>query len=212
MTTNDPDQIRADIARTRGELSDDVDALTDKVSPGRIAERQTEKVKGAVSGVKDKVFGAADDARERASDMGGTVRDTAGSVADTARSAPQRAKEQAQGNPLAAGLVAFGLGLLAASLIPASRKEQDLVRQAKDSDALQQVTEGAKAVGKEMADDLREPAQQAAQEVKETAQAGAENVKDTAKAGAEEVRGQAQQARSDVTDQAKDARGQVQGG
>lgn len=79
--------------------------------------------------------------------------------------------------------MAFGLGLLAASLIPASRKEQDLVRQAKDSDALQQVTEGAKAVGKEMADDLREPAQQAAQEVKETAQAGAENVKDTAKAG-----------------------------
>jgi hypothetical protein len=39
---------------------------------------------------------------------------------------------QTQGNPLAAGLIAFGVGWLAASLIPASRPEQQAAAKAKE--------------------------------------------------------------------------------
>ena len=39
-TSSDPDEIRADIERTRAALSDDVDALTDAANPKNIAKRQ----------------------------------------------------------------------------------------------------------------------------------------------------------------------------
>ena len=55
--STDPDQIREDIERTRAELSSDVDALTDKVSPSQVAQRQADKVRSAVTDVKDRVMG-----------------------------------------------------------------------------------------------------------------------------------------------------------
>ena len=57
--STDPDQIRDDIERTRAELSSDVDALTDKVSPTQVAQRQADRSARAVSDVKDRVMGAA---------------------------------------------------------------------------------------------------------------------------------------------------------
>ena len=60
-TSNDPDQIRADIERTRAELSYNVDSLTDTANPKNIADRQVDKVKGAVAGVRDKIMGSPDD-------------------------------------------------------------------------------------------------------------------------------------------------------
>ena len=45
--STDPDQIRDDIERTRAELSSDVDALTDKVSPTQAAQRQADRVRSA---------------------------------------------------------------------------------------------------------------------------------------------------------------------
>ena len=47
--SNDPDQIRADIERTRAELSHNVDTLGDTVNPRNIASRQVDKVKDKVS-------------------------------------------------------------------------------------------------------------------------------------------------------------------
>ena len=38
-TSTDPDEIRRQIEATRAGLSNDVNALSDKVSPGKIAER-----------------------------------------------------------------------------------------------------------------------------------------------------------------------------
>jgi len=38
-TSNDPDEIRADIARTRAALSNDVDELADAVRPQNVARR-----------------------------------------------------------------------------------------------------------------------------------------------------------------------------
>ncbi|GAA4429777.1 DUF3618 domain-containing protein [Georgenia halophila] len=199
MTTNDPDQIRADIERTRAELSDDVDALGEKSSPSRMAERQTEKVKDAATGAKERVFGAAEDAKENLSEtMSGT--------GDKAKESPQRARRKAEGNPLAAGVIAFGVGLLASSLVPSSRKEREMVQQAKGSDQVQRATQEVKDTAKETADHLREPAQQATQDVRETATSGAQEVKDTARSGAEGVRSEGQQARDDVAGRTQESK------
>ena len=50
--TDSPDQIRAEIEKTRRELGGDVDALADKVSPSKIVDRQTDKVKHAWVGAR----------------------------------------------------------------------------------------------------------------------------------------------------------------
>jgi len=60
-TSNDPDEIRADIARTRAALSNDVDELADAVRPQNVARRQVDKVKDAASNLKDRVMGSDDD-------------------------------------------------------------------------------------------------------------------------------------------------------
>ena len=40
MSQNDPEVLRAEIARTRAELSDNVDTLADTANPKNIANRQ----------------------------------------------------------------------------------------------------------------------------------------------------------------------------
>src|SRR3546814_16553717 len=50
------------------------------------------------------------------------------SMADTVTSAPDMARSSTQRNPLAMGLVSFGVGLVAASLLPATRQERHLAQ------------------------------------------------------------------------------------
>lgn len=167
-----PDEIRADIERTRGELGSDVDALADKVSPSSIAHRQTEKVKSRFQGVRESVMGAADSARSSASD-------SASGASDHAKDVAQRGVEKAKGNPLAIGLIAFGAGWLVSSLIPASDKEEELAVELKDKAAplVDEVKEQAKDAGSQLGDVAKEHAQ----DLKGTAQ-------DHAKGAADDVR------------------------
>lgn len=165
---SDPDEIRTDIERTRRELGQDVDALADKVTPSKIAERQTRKVKRAFSRVTDRIMGSASDAVE-------STKDAVGNAADTVADAPHKAVRATEGNPIAAGFIAFGVGMLVASLIPASRQEQRLAEQAKDAAA--PILDEAKDMATEAADHLREPAREAAESVKERAAEAAETVK-----------------------------------
>ena len=124
--SNDPEQIRRDIERTRSELSDNVNALGDKVNPGSIAKRQVGRVRGAATSVKDAVLGSASDAAD-------TGQHVAGTVGDTVSDAPTAVARKAQGSPIAAGLIAFGAGLLVSSLLPASRVEQQAAEAVKDT-------------------------------------------------------------------------------
>ncbi|WP_285118921.1 DUF3618 domain-containing protein [Propionibacterium freudenreichii] len=97
--SDSPDEIRADIERTRHDLGRDVDALADEVSPSKIVDRQVDKVRGAFTSVRERVMGAADDAGSSLTDAGSH----AGDLKD-------RAVAKAEGNPLAVGLIAFGAG------------------------------------------------------------------------------------------------------
>jgi hypothetical protein len=224
--STDPDQIRSEIDQTQRELSADVDALTEKISPPRIVERRVQRTREAMTNVKDKIMGSTSDAyqsagsassgvgesvsarassaRDTAAGVASSARDTASDVAssavDTVRSAPETVRRRATGNPLAAGLIAFGAGLLLSSLIPASEPEQQVATQVKDF---------ATEQGRPVAQQLGQVGQQAAQELKESAQERAESVKQTAADAASTVKGEAQSAASDVKGQAQDSAGRV---
>ena len=203
-TSNDPDEIRADIERTRAALSNDVDELAETVKPQNVARRQVDKVKEAASSVKERVMGSDDDysdstvgtvadkadaAREAVSEKASEARDAVGR-------APATVKRKAQGNPLAAGVIAFGLGMLVSSLIPSTEKERRAVSQLQEN--LEPVKEKASEVAREMAGNLKEPAQEAAQSVKTAATEGAENIKQEGAAAGAEVKDQAQASKETV--------------
>lgn len=212
--SDNPDEIRRDIERTRRELSNDVDALTEKVSPTKVMERRVERARGAVTTVKEKVMGSTSDTTGAAGNGLGTAQDkvstAASTVADTASSAPQLARQKAQGNPLAAGVIAFGAGWLIASLLPATEKEQRAATAVKDK-----ATEHSDALTAPLTDaaqNLREPAKQAAESIKSTAADAASTVKDEARGAAQDVTGQAQQAKDAVAEQAGSTNGSPSGG
>ena len=196
-TRNDADQIRREIESTRGDLSANVNALAESVEPGNVTRRQVDKVMGGAADLKDKVMGAADDAT---SSTGSTVGNAAGSVKDAAGAAPTAVRRGTRGNPVAAGLIAFGLGWLVASLIPASSAEQQAATALKDK--AQPLTEEITQAVKDVASNLQEPLQQAAAEVKSTATDAAATVKDEASSSARDVTSSAQGAVGQVKDQA----------
>ncbi|MFI7608005.1 DUF3618 domain-containing protein [Micromonospora sp. NPDC049366] len=213
--STDPDQIRREIEATRSNLSSDVDALAYKVSPGRIVDDRKQRVRTALQNVRDKVMGTASDlghgtghaahsVGDRASSAASTVSDAAHSaaatVSDAAHRAPQVVRQKSEGNPLAAGLIAFGVGWLASSLIPASRREQQVATQVKEKagEHAGVVKEKLTEVAGELRDELREPAQHATESVKATAQDAVEVVKDDSRSAAQDVKDQAQHARQQV--------------
>jgi len=207
--TNDPDEIRADIERTRAELSDNVDALADTANPKNIARRQAGRVKQAAVGVKEHIMGSSDDdtdsgrlgdakyaAQDKAAEAKYALQDKASTVGDAVSNAPAQIKQRARGNPLAAGLIAFGAGLLVSSLIPSSEREQEAVSTLQEK--AEPLKEKATEAAREVASSLQEPAQQAAQSVKETAAEGVQNVKDEGASAKQDVQGQVQDSASTV--------------
>ena len=252
MTTasDDPEQIRREIERTQANLGQDVDALTEKVTPGKIVERRVDRARDAATRLRDRVMGsnpvqvsshaaggvrsATSDATDRgsstasavastaqdaastaagavqdaastaagavqdaASTAAGAVQDAASTAAGAVQEAPQALRRQTRGNPLAAGLIAFGAGWLVSSLLPASRREQELADQAKQV-AQERVQPVAQQVVGEVKENLRDPAQQAVESVKATAQDAKETVTEEGKSAAQDVSGRAQDAAGTV--------------
>ncbi|MGI5524246.1 DUF3618 domain-containing protein [Micromonospora sp. CA-259024] len=195
--SSDPDRIRREIETTRNELSSDVDALADKVNPRRIAGDSVGQARGALTRAKEKMMGSSNHLGQEA---GQRMSHAAGSVRDETRSLGQQSREQAQGNPMAAGLVAFGVGLLAASLIPPSGRERQLAGRARSmvSEHSDELRQQASQVGHQVQDNLREPAQQAAQSVRSTAQQGVSAVRDQGRSATGQVQGEAHAAANDL--------------
>ena len=219
--TSEPDQIRGEIQQTHRELSEDVGALTEKLSPPRMVQRRARRTRAAMTNVKDKIMGSPssgapatrDAVSSTASGMGGAVSSTASaakdkvastasSAADTASSAPEMARRRTEGNPLAAGLIAFGAGWLISSVLPATAPERQVATQVKDL---------ATEKGRPVAQQLGEAAQQAKEQLSEPVRQSAESVKETATDAASAVAGEARSAAGDVTGRAQQAKDKVTG-
>ncbi|WP_116451194.1 DUF3618 domain-containing protein [Blastococcus litoris] len=208
MTTSDPDVIRRQIEDTRRELSYDVDALNEKVNPARVVDRRVSAAKGRMTNLKEKVMGSAQDTSAHAQGAASNAADSVSNAASTAvgavQQAPDQVMRQTQGNPLAAGLIAFGVGWLVSSLLPASEKEKQLAQQAETAvkEHKDTLLEPAKQAAQEIGDQLKPAAQQAVESVTSTAQDAATTVTEEGKSSAADVQGQAQQSKETVQSQA----------
>lgn len=166
------DELRHDIEATRGQLGETLDAIGDRVSPGRMIERRKNRVVGGLQDIRDRVMGSA-------SEVQSTVTEGTAGAVDTLKGAPEALRGQTQGNPLAAGAIAFGVGVLLASVFPASEREKQAADQLMDK--VEPLKEELTQTGREMAEHLKEPALEAVEHVKDTATEGKQAVTDTAK-------------------------------
>lgn len=171
-----PDELKTKIEQTRQELTSDVDSIADRVSPSRIARRRTEAVRGAAVSARTRVMGGMS------------------SAGDTASGAPSAVVDRAQGNPLAAGLVAFGAGLLLASLMPSTAAEEHAAAGLQDVsgglvDSAKQLAQGQAQQAKET---LLPAAKEAAADLKETATDAAQATADHAKSASSDMAADAQ--------------------
>jgi hypothetical protein len=192
------EELRYDIERQRWEVSRDLDALGDKVSPSRVVQRRTDAVKGRFRGMREAVMGTADDVGGRTSDRMGSMNESAHGAVEAVGHAPAAARQRTQGNPMVAGAIAFGLGVLAASVLPESRREHRLAERVQPQ--LEGAAEKAMEAGRHVAEDLQPSAQEHAAGLQDSARQAASDVAGTAKESAshvqDEARSKAQQARS----------------
>jgi uncharacterized protein YjbJ (UPF0337 family) len=187
----EPDRLRQDIEDTRASLTHDVDMLAEKTSPKQVAQRRW-------TAAKEKVMGSSAGARHSAEDKLSTAQDKASDLTGKAGSAvsdaPKALTRQTQGNPLAAGIIAFGAGMLAATLIPVTDMERRGGQQLKDNAG--DLPEKVRDVAMDAKDDLSGRVQHAAGEVKETAREAAQTTTDQARSGAQDVKDEAKSATS----------------
>jgi ElaB/YqjD/DUF883 family membrane-anchored ribosome-binding protein len=173
------DELRRDIDERRASMSDTLEAIGDRVSPGRIVERRKNRVVAWSNDMRDRVMGTAHE-----------VTDTMADKARSAGSAPSDAMETVRSNtagaPLVAGGIAFGIGMLVGSLLPPSRTEKQLAGQA--AQAVEPVKQELREAGRQMVDELKEPVSDAVQDVKDSTKERVQDVRQTAGDAAQDVK------------------------
>ena len=167
-------RVRNEIDDTREHLGATVEAIGDRVLPGRIIERRKETTARSLRGLRDRIMGTAHDTREQ-------LADSAGSTVDHLRDAPESLAQHTEGSPLAAGGVAFAIGFLAAAVWKPTQPERHAVE--KVADAAPDLTEGVAQLGRDVAGTVKEQAVGAAEELKSSVAEAATAVKETATGG-----------------------------
>lgn len=193
---SNPDQIERVTAKTRDSLSKDVARLNDKVSPAKFLSRRTDKLKETAGSMKDRLMGSSDSPGDAAKDKAGSAvasmkdaTDSLGSKVSDAVST-DAIRQQAQGNPIAAGLIAFGVGWLLSSLVPASRVEQHAAERIEDKSSA--LVDPLKQSAQEVAGNLQQPLQDAAGSIKQTTSDATNKTTEHAKSAAADVKDNAQ--------------------
>jgi hypothetical protein len=217
-----PDELKTEVEHTRAHLARNVDLLAEKVTPSKVARRKADAAHNRLAGIKERVMGSANNTRNDvqgsahgAADAASrtteqtreTVRRRAGQVSDTVQQTPDLVKERTQGSPVAAGIIAFGAGMLAAALLPPTAAEQrvgEKVRAHSDG-LLQPMKETAQGVAQDLKDDLSGPASDAADSLKSTAhgavRATKEQAQESGQGAAEGLRDVGQEAAREAREQ-----------
>lgn len=195
----DPDTIRQQIAETRAEMEDTVDALGYKADVKARAKENVQGKVGAVTGkvsaAKEKIVGQAThvaDATPSSSDVKdqfgqtlGGAKETIASEAESAKQTARHAASVAQENPIGLAIGAVAIGFLGGLLIPSTRIEEEKIGP--------------------IADQLKDQAKDAGQEAYERAQHVASEVASVAKDAASEAADVAKHAAGDAQSAAREA-------
>ena len=167
------EELSRQLEGERASLSRDLEAIGDHISPKRMVQRRTSAVKGRVSAVTERLMGSA-------TDVSDTARASTAKVGEKLEEAPQAARRTIAGNPLAVGLVAAGVGMVIASLLPE--------------------TEAERRMGEKIQPEVQQIAAQAAQAVQETK----ESLKPEVERAKEEIKGSVSEATDTVKESVKD--------
>jgi len=213
-----PDELKKEVERTRADLSSNVDTLADRVNPAHVARRRTESIRRSAVGIKERVMGSAAEVLQStresisatpaavASSVGDATSSLGSSVSDVAQRTPEQIRAGTQGSPLAAGLIAFGAGMLAAALFPASRTETEAANTLRENAGmLEPAKEALTGSVQQVKDNLAPAAQDSAQRVKDSAAAAVGATADQAKQSGSEVAGQIKNTTVDLRDHATDS-------
>ena len=187
------EQLKADIEYRREHMSGTLDAIEDRVVPGRIIRRQRESARGWIRQARTNVMGPPQRVANKVAAAPDQVVSGARHLTDEVTGMPEQVSEQTRGAPLVAGGIAFGVGAMVALLLPASRPEQQMA--ASFEPQINAVTDVAKETAQQAAATVKDSAQQAASEVKDVA------VEHAAQAG-EQARDAAEQIASTAKDEA----------
>lgn len=184
--SDDPEEIRRDIADTRRDMEGTLEVLNDRVNPQRVYARRSGRARQRWTSFKESIMGSDDTSGSSGSmsdrtpdvDVSGRTRQAKQAVGD----APDAVKRRTRGNPLTAGMIAFGIGALIGGALPESGAERRLAREADDHLDLQGTQQR-----------LQERAQQAGQDLKDATQDRAQQLKGDARDKAHDVKADAQQ-------------------
>jgi ElaB/YqjD/DUF883 family membrane-anchored ribosome-binding protein len=188
----DPDAIREEIAQTRAEMTETVEAIGYKADvPSRAKEKLSEKVDSVKAKVSDTATRAKEAVTGTVSRAGDTMSDTASRVSDTTPSGDQvrqsarRAAGLAQENPLGLAIGAAAVGFLAGLAVPSTRAEDERLGPVAD-----QVKDKVKETGQEALERGKEVAREAASSTAEAAREHGQDLAASAKQRSQEVRDQ----------------------
>ncbi len=181
----DPEELRKDIERRREDLGGTLDAIGDRVSPGRMIERRRNRMTEGVQSLRERVMGvvSSDDSSSSAS------------IGD--RISGDAVRDKTEGSPLGAGLVTFGIGFLVAAAMPPTAAESQAASKLQEhagplrdelTDAAKQVGESVKEQATEAGKEVAGSASEAAQQVKDSAASAASDTKDEATQAAQQAR------------------------
>jgi hypothetical protein len=182
----DPAAIRQDIAQTRAEMSETVEAVGDKAD---VPSRAKEAVSDKVENVKSKVSDTATRAKQAvvgATDRAAEATPGQGQVSQAGRRVAGIARE----NPLGLAIGAAAIGFLAGLATPSTRIEDERLGPVAD-----QVKDRVRETGQEALDRGRQVAQEVASTATDTArqrtQEHSQDLADTARQHTQEAGSQA---------------------
>lgn len=189
-------ELRRNAERDRARMGETLDAIGDRLSPERVVERRKaavgqgfKRMREAVMGSPGYVEPATHRARESAQEAASTAADAARSAAENVRHAPEMIADQTRGNPIAAGVVAFGAGMLLATLFPKTETEQQMIGDARPT--IDRAKDELQDAGRDLATDARDRAKNAAQQVGDAGREAASHVAEQTKSSAQQVAQQA---------------------
>ena len=163
----DTEELRREIESTRSDMSETLDAIGDRVSPGRMVTRSKNRFATTMGSMRERVMGSAHHAKDQ---LTGTTE----SATDTVKHMPEAVGQRTAGAPMIAGGIAFGIGFLIAVAFPASKAEEEA------SGKVMEALEPVKQDLKESVDALKNTATDAARSVASTAKEATADVKEQA--------------------------------
>jgi hypothetical protein len=174
------DELEADIAHTREDMSATLDAIGGR--PTQMVDRGRQRVGKWVQSARLGIMGTPD--------MEGPDGQAADRVGDGVGAGPGAIAGQPQGNPLAAGLIVFGAGLLVGSLLPSTKVERKGLSAV--SDLAEPAIESAKQAASELGHGLQKSTAQAAGELGGVLSDAGQEIVDLTKAATSHTEGTAE--------------------